>query len=231
MNTRAAAVHDLELRLGYSFKDRTLLERALTHASVGEGAKKAHDNEVMEFLGDRVLGLMVAEALIERHPESSEGELAPRLNGLVSRETCARIARNLDVGPALRMSGSATKTGVRDKGSVLAGATEALIAAVYMDAGLEAVRKVFLPLWREAFGDYGADRRRDAKTGLQEWAQGQGKPLPTYEITSRSGPDHAPTFVVTVTVEGYTPAQASGQSRQEAEKAAARLLLDRENPS
>lgn len=228
MNTRAVAVHELELRLGHRFADRTLLERALTHASVGDGASKADDNEVLEFLGDRVLGLIVAEALVERHPEASEGELAPRLNGLVSRETCARIARTVDVGPALRMSASATKIGARDKGSVLAGACEALIAAVYLDGGLDAARKVFLPLWRDAFADYGADRRRDAKTGLQEWAQGQGKALPKYEVMSRSGPDHAPTFIVQVSVEGYAPAQAQGNTRQDAEKAAARLLLERE---
>ena len=229
MNARVEAIHELELRLGYRFKDRTLLEKALTHASVGDGGtKKTADNEVLEFLGDRVLGLIVAEALVERHPEATEGELAPRLNGLVSRETCARIARLIDVGPALRMSASATKIGAREKGSVLAGACEALIAAVYVDAGLEEARRVFIPLWREAFADYGADRRRDAKTALQEWAQGQGKPLPQYAVVSRSGPDHAPTFIVEVSVEGYAPAQAQGHARQDAEKAAARLLLERE---
>ena len=229
MNTRAVAVQDLEHRLGHRFANRELLERALTHASVGDGASKIADNEVLEFLGDRVLGLIVAEALVQRHPEATEGELAPRLNGLVSRETCARIARAIDVGPALRMSGSATKIGAREKGSVLAGACEALMAAVYLDGGLEAARNVFLPLWREAFADYGADRRRDAKTALQEWAQGQGKPLPAYHVVSRSGPDHAPTFIVEVVVEGYLPAQAQGNARQDAEKAAARLLLERED--
>lgn len=229
MNARTQAITDLELNLGYRFKDRDLLEKALTHASVGDGgAKKTDDNEVLEFLGDRVLGLIIAEALVDRHPSATEGELAPRLNGLVSRETCARIARHLNVGPALRMSASATKIGARDKGSVLAGACEALIAAVYVDAGLEQARQVFLPLWREAFADYGADRRRDAKTALQEWAQGQGRPLPRYEVVSRTGPDHAPTFIVEVTVEGYPPAQAQGHARQDAEKAAARLLLERE---
>ncbi|MDB5438096.1 MAG: rnc, partial [Caulobacteraceae bacterium] len=137
MSDRQAAVAALEAELGYHFQDRARLETALTHASVGEGAKKIADNELLEFLGDRVLGLIAAQSLIERYPEATEGELAPRLNGVVSRETCAAVARNLGVGAALRMSGSATKMGVRERGSVLAGACEALIAAVYLEAGLD----------------------------------------------------------------------------------------------
>jgi ribonuclease-3 len=227
MNARVEAVERLETRIGYVFKDRALLERALTHASVGDGAKKTEDNEVLEFVGDRVLGLVVAEALAERHPKAKEGELAPLLNGLVSRETCARIGREIDLGPALRMSASATKIGVRERGSVLAGACEALIAALYKDGGLPAAQDVILRLWAEAF-ETGPQSRRDSKTQLQEWAQGGGRPLPAYEVVGRTGPDHAPTFTVQVSVKGVEPVTAEGRSRQEAEKAAARAMLDRE---
>jgi len=229
MNTRAAAVHALERALGYEFKDRALLERALTHASVGEGASKVPNNEVLEFVGDRVLGLLVAEALASRYPEASEGDLAPRLNGLVSRETCARVAAALDVGPALRMSGSATKIGARERGSVLAGACEALIAAVYMESGLRKTREVFEVLWRDAFDTDGVSiHRRDPKTALQEWSQGAGKPAPAYRVVSQTGPDHAPNFTVEAQVEGYDPTSGQGSSRREAEKAAAQALLSRE---
>ncbi len=229
MNTRTAAVHALEQKLGYEFKDRALLERALTHASVGEGAAKVANNEVLEFVGDRVLGLLVAEGLAKRYPDASEGDLAPRLNGLVSRDTCARVAAALDVGPALRMSGSATKIGARERGSVLAGACEALIAAVYMDSDLDATRRVFIDLWRDAFdADGGSAQRRDPKTLLQEWAQGSGKPAPSYRVISQTGPDHAPQFVVEAQVEGYTATKGEGRSRRDAEKAAAQALLTQE---
>lgn len=230
MNARAAAVAELRARLGHDFADHALFERALTHASVGDGGKSAgRDNERLEFLGDRVLGLLTAERLIELDPKASEGDMAPRLNALVSRATCARVARRMDIGPALRLSGSETKTGGRDKDSILAGAVEAVFAALYLDGGLEAVRPVFLNYWAEEFAALGAPRPRDAKTALQEMAQGAGKPLPAYTIISREGPDHAPTFTVEVTVQGLPPAAAQGASRQAAEKAAAQALIDRES--
>jgi ribonuclease-3 len=230
MNTRVTAVHALEQKLGYQFKDRELLERALTHASVGEGATKVANNEVLEFLGDRVLGLLVADALARRFPQATEGELAPRLNGLVSRETCARVALALDIGPALRMSGSATKIGARERGSVLAGACEALIAAVYKDSDLETTRAVFIDLWRDAFSFDGdtPNPRRDSKTALQEWAQGSKRPAPAYTVVSRTGPDHEPKFIVEAKVDGVAPSTGEGRSRQEAEKAAAKAMLQRE---
>jgi ribonuclease-3 len=225
MNARAAAVLEFERRLGYVFADRSLLERALTHSSVGG---KARDNEVLEFIGDRVIGLLVAERLAELYPQAPEGELAPRLNALVSREACAAVARRVDLGTALRLSGSETKTGGRDKGSILAGACEAVMAAIYQDGGLEAARAAFLILWDEAFQEAGAAKPRDAKTTLQEWAQGHGRPLPAYAVIDRTGPDHQPTFRVSVSVEGLAPAVGEGRSRQEAEKAAAAELLQRE---
>ena len=227
-NRRAAAVGDLERRIGHAFSDRTLLEQALTHASVGDGAKKTADNEVLEFIGDRVLGLLAAEALAERFPQAKEGELAPRLNALVSRETCARVARAAELGPALRLSASSSKIGGRETESILAGGAEALMAALYRDGGLETARRVFLDLWSAEFDRAAQGKPRDPKTALQEWAQAQGKPLPSYAVMSRTGPDHAPVFTVQVSVVGVDPALASGRSRQEAEKAAAKALLDRE---
>ena len=227
MDRRAAAVADLERRIGHTFQDRQLLELALTHASVGDGAKtKLGDNEVLEFIGDRVLGLLAAEALAERFPKAKEGELAPRLNALVSRETCARVAKGADLGPALRLSASSSKIGGRETESILAGACEALMAALYQDGGLELARKVFLDLWSEEFDRAGQGRPRDPKTALQEWAQGKGKPLPTYRVLERTGPDHAPVFTVEVLVKDVDPAIAKGKSRQEAEKAAAKALLE-----
>jgi len=228
VNARADAVAALERRLGRAFDNPTLLERALTHASVAGGLGKVRDNEVLEFIGDRVIGLLAAERLAQLYPASPEGDLAPRLNAVVSREACARVARRIDLGPALRLSGAETKTGGRDKESILAGACEAVMAAIYQDGGLEAARAAFLDLWAEVFAEMGEPRPRDPKTTLQEWAQGQGKPLPTYSVIDRSGPDHQPLFTTEVKVQGLEPAQAQGRSRQEAEKAAAAVLLQRE---
>jgi ribonuclease-3 len=228
VNARAEAVEALVGRLGWRPADPALLERALTHASVAGGLTKGRDNEVLEFIGDRVIGLLAAERLAQLYPAAPEGDLAPRLNAVVSRETCAKVARRIDLGSALRLSGAETKTGGRDKDSILAGACEALMAAIYQDGGLEVARTAFLDLWSEAFAGLGEPRPRDPKTALQEWAQGQGKPLPSYTLIGRSGPDHQPLFTAQVTVQGLDPAQAQGRSRQEAEKAAAAVLLQRE---
>jgi ribonuclease-3 len=227
MNARAEAVGALEERLGHAFADPALLERALTHASVGGGAGKTRDNEVLEFIGDRVIGLLAAERLAELYPQAPEGELTVRLHGLVNRDACARVARRVGLGPALRLAGGETKTGGRDKDSILGDACEAVMAAVHLDGGLAAARAVFLDLWAEEF-DGVAAQARDPKTALQEWAQARGKSLPAYVVLTRTGPDHAPLFTVEVAVEGLAPAEAEGRSRRDAEKAAAAALLERE---
>ena len=227
-HSRAAAIAALEARLGHLFADRELLERALTHSSVGDGARRVRDNERLEFVGDRVLGLLAAERLADLFPLASEGELAPRLNALVSRKTCAVVARAMGLGPALRLSPAETKAGGRDKDSILAGAVEALMAALFQEGGLEAPRAVFLDLWADLIAEVDSPRVGDPKTALQEWAQGSGKPLPAYAVVAREGPDHAPTFTVEALVQGYAPARAAGRSRQDAEKAAALALLERE---
>jgi ribonuclease-3 len=229
MNARAAAVQELERKLGYEFKDRALFERALTHASVGEGAVSVANNEVLEFVGDRVLGLLAAEALSARYPKATEGELARRLNRMVSREACAQVAEAIDAGPALRMSGSATKVGARERASVLGGACEAIIAAVYQEGGLEAARALFDRHWGALLdADEHTPDRRDPKTALQEWAHAAGRTFPAYQVISRTGLDHAPIFIVEASVAGFDPANGQGTSRREAEKAAALAILTRE---
>jgi ribonuclease-3 len=231
--SREEAIGAVEHRLGYVFKDKGLIDRALTHASIGDGARTTkrgplRDNERLEFLGDRVLGLLTAETLIRRDPDAPEGELAVRLNALVKGETCAAVARAMDLGPALRLSGGETRTGGRDKPSILADACEAVMAALYLDGGMEAARAVYDSFWADAYAALSAAKTKDPKTALQEWAQGRGKPLPRYRIASRLGPDHAPVFTVEVLVDGLSPASGLGPSRQAAEKAAAEALLARE---
>ena len=228
MNDRSDAVGLVELRLKHAFADPALLERALTHASAHGTKGKARDNEVLEFIGDRVIGLLAAERLAELHPTAAEGELSVRLHGLVNGQACARVARRLELGPAQRLAGGETKAGGREKDSILGDACEAVMAAVYRDGGLEAARAVFLHAWREEFETNQAVKPRDPKTALQEWAQGLGKALPLYEVTNQSGPAHQPLFTVSVRVEGLEPALAQGASRREAEKAAAANLLRRE---
>jgi ribonuclease-3 len=232
MNSREAAVAELERRVGYKFNDRELLERALTHASVGDGAKAVRHNERLEFLGDRVLNLCAAERLMAVDPDHREGEMSRQLASLVNYHACARAARRCGLPEALRLSASASKVGARKSDAVLGDACEALIAALYIDGGLDCARAFFLKFWAEEFERVDEPLSKDPKTQLQEWAQGRGLPLPNYEIVSREGPDHAPCFTVSVEVEGFPPEQAQGRSRQDAEKAAAQvMLLKREGPA
>jgi ribonuclease-3 len=232
MNERVAAVADLERNLGHVFTDRDLLERALTHASVGDGAREVRHNERLEFLGDRVLNLCAAERLMALYPDVREGEMSRLLASLVNYHACARIARRVGLTDALRLSASATKVGARKSDAVLGDACEALIAALYIDGGLDAARAFFLTFWAEEFDRLDEPEVKDPKTQLQEWAQGRGLPLPAYAIVSREGPDHAPCFTIEVVVEGFPAERAQGRSRQDAEKAAAQtMLLKREGPA
>jgi len=225
MNVRLAAVEDLERRIGHTFVDRELLERALTHASVGDGAREVRHNERLEFLGDRVLNLCAAERLMALDPDSREGEMSRRLASLVNYHACARAAERAGLPAALRLSASATKIGARKSDAVLGDACEALIAALYIDGGLETAKAFFARFWAEEFEHLDAPRAKDPKTQLQEWAQGLGLPLPTYEVVGREGPAHAPVFTVEVRVKGFEPERGEGGSRQAAEKAAAQVML------
>jgi len=231
-NGRAEAVAALEQRIGHDFRDKGMLERALPHAGVRQGAPPgAHgprDNERLEFLGDRVLGLVTAERLFRDFPTADEGQLSSTLHALVDKTACARVGEAWGVGAALRLSPGETKTGGRKKAGVIADAVEAILAAVYLDGGLEAARGVYERGWAADLAAPPPRSVTNPKSALQEWAQGQGRPLPTYRIVERSGSDHAPTFRVEVAVQGVEPLTAQGRSRQEAEKAAATALLKRE---
>jgi ribonuclease-3 len=228
MSLRVEAADELERRLGHVFHDRSLLERALTHASVGHGAKTVEDYERLEFLGDRVLGLIVARDLLHRFAEASEGELSSRLHALVSRDVCALVAERLGVPDALRLAPGETKSGGRYKKTILGDACEALIGAVFLDAGFDQAHAVFSPLWAEEMERLAPLTALNPKSRLQEWAAGAGRAPPAYVVVGRDGPDHAPRFTVEVLLKGYDPVRAEGGSRQEAEKAAAMRLLERE---
>jgi ribonuclease-3 len=225
-HSRAGVIAALERRLGHAFADRTLLEQALTHAStLGLGRSGVRHNEGLEFLGDRVLGLSIAEALYRKTPEADPDALNRRYAWLVSREGCAEVARAIGLDEAIDVP---KFQGLRRNDTALADACEALLAAVFLDAGFETARRVVLALWAELLERPIDFTAANPKTALQEWAQGQGRPLPRYEVIAREGPDHAPRFTVLAVVEGYEPERATGRSRQEAEKAAAQQLLKRE---
>ena len=210
--------------IGYRFKQPELLDRAMTHRSATHGKTAEWSNERLEFLGDRVLGLVMVETLMERFPKMREGELAPRLNTLVSRKTCGVIGGELGLGQFLIVDHSERSTGGTEKPSLLANATEAIIGAIYTDAGLEKARRVTLRLWQKVLRD-SVEAPRDPKSALQEWAQASGLATPTYRHISREGPDHAPVFTVTVMVEGHDPLPGVGNSKQLAEREAARAML------
>jgi ribonuclease-3 len=214
----------LEKALGHKFSSRALLKRALTHASVRSQREKSDDTERLEFLGDRVLALAIAELLAEMHPEATEGELARRFNRLVRRESCARVARNLPLGPVLILSASEADSGGREKDTILADACEALLGAMFVEAGFNVARDVVRRLWMPLI-DSAPRTPADPKSALQEWAQGQGLPLPEYVEISRDGPEHAPRFTAQVRVGRHSPAEGVGASKRAAEQAAATALL------
>jgi ribonuclease III len=210
--------------IGYQFANPELLVRALTHASISSPTRP--DNQRLEFLGDRVLGLVMAEALFSADPAATEGQLAPRFNALVRKETCADVARACGLGDVLKLGRSEMMSGGRRKEALLGDAMEALIAAVYQDGGFDAARVFILRLWGERIEDVKSDAR-DPKTALQEWAQARGQMPPVYTETARQGPDHAPRFTVEVRLVSGETEQAEASSKRMAEQAAARALLAR----
>lgn len=229
MNVRAQAVEALQARIGHAFGDPDLLERALTHASAAKGQRGRDDYQRLEFLGDRVLGLAIAEQLVRRHPGADEKRLTQQLHALTNGDMCARMAEAIGVGPALRMAGGETRSGLRSNSSVLGDVMEALLGAVYLDAGMEAAAAVVARVWGEELDAGPVSRARDdPKSVLQEAAARLGRPLPRYEVLGRTGPDHAPEFTVRVAVDGLEPSEARGRSRLAAEKAAALALIERE---
>lgn len=224
---RALSLADpFESILGHAFKRPELLREALTHrsaANAGSRGKSAGSNERLEFIGDRVLGLLIAEWLAERFPQEQEGGLGRRLGHLVSQPVLAEVAQQIGLGAALDVSPGEARAGVKRQATVLADALEAALGAMFLDAGLEPARNFIRRAFAEAMATQAAPPK-DPKTGLQEWAQGRGLDLPHYVIASRAGPSHSPVFVVTVTVAGRTGSGTAGSKRAAEQLAAGHLL-------
>jgi len=214
----------LERRIGYDFSDKNLALRALTHSSYGDGRRDIENNERLEFLGDRVLGLLTAEKLFAKNMDG-EGMMARRLNALVRKETCAKISERIDLGQALLISPAEEKQGGREKISILGDACEALIAAIYLDGGYEAANVFYETFWKEELANLDQSGGKDPKTALQERVSVTYKAVPVYETVERSGPDHRPHFLIKVSVKGAGSASGQGSSKKEAERAAASALL------
>ena len=220
----AADLQAFQSRIGHTFRHPDLLVQAVTHASLSSPTRP--DNQRLEFLGDRVLGLVMAEALLSADTKAAEGQLAPRFNALVRKETCADVAREMGLGDVMKLGRSEMMSGGRRKEALLGDALEALIAAVYLDGGFTAARAVVLNLWGGRIGAVDADAR-DAKTALQEWAQARGMAPPAYTEAAREGPDHQPVFTVQVQLENGEAEVAKAGAKRQAEQQAARALLAR----
>lgn len=213
-----------EDRIGHRFSQPDLLVRALTHGSISSATRG--NNQRLEFLGDRVLGLVMATALLEQDVDANEGQLAPRFNALVRKEACADVAREIDLGSVLKLGRSEMMSGGRRKQALLGDAIEAVIAAVYKDAGFDAAREMILRLWGGRIGQVEEDAR-DPKTALQEWAQARGQKPPAYVEVDRTGPDHAPVFTIAARLQEGTEMRATAGSKRQAEQAAAAALLEK----
>jgi len=209
-------------RLGHKFARPEYLHQALTHSSLSTVNRP--DNQRLEFLGDRVLGLVIAEALLSDDLEAREGKLAPRLNALVRKETCAEVAEDVNLGAALMLGRSEMLSGGRKKTALLGDAMEAVIAAVYLDAGFDAAAALILRLWGDRIRA-AEENAADPKSGLQEWAQARGMPPPAYIEIERSGPDHAPVFVIEAQLKNGRSARATAANKRTAQQLAATLLL------
>ena len=218
----SAELKDFAARIGHEFRRGELLIRAVTHSSIGSATRP--DNQRLEFLGDRVLGLVMAEAMLSADKAATEGQLAPRFNALVRKETCAEVAREVGLGEVLKLGRSEMLTGGRRKDTLLGDAMEAVIAAVYLDAGFDAARAVVLRLWGHRIHEAEA-RVYNPKSALQEKTPGLGLGLPVYADVAREGPDHQPIFTVEVRLENGMTAQARAAGKRAAEAAAAEALL------
>lgn len=218
---------ELEERLGHRFRNRALLREALTHGSALDGVKsdrRSYDR--LEFLGDRVLALVVADRLLREHADEAEGEIAPRFNTLVNKSACAAAARAAGLGDAVILSSSEDASGGRRKETILADICESMIGALYLDAGFEGARSFVERFWGDAF-DEEKTSARDAKTALQEWAAAKRCAL-SYSVVEQSGPDHAPHFVIEARVGTFAPERGEGRSKREAQRAAATAFLRRQ---
>lgn len=225
MNGHARKLDLLERTLDYRFTDRAVLIEALTHSSYGDGQRKSKNYERLEFLGDRVLGLLTAEMLYDA-VTVNEGGLARRLNALVRKETCARVSRSLGLADALLISLSEDKQGGREKTSILGDACESLLGAIYLDGGMVAAKAFYDKFWAQEIEIVLKSSSKDPKTMLQEKASIVGGGVPDYRVIERSGPDHRPLFVIKVYVENVGTARGTGKSKKDAERYAAKHLLE-----
>ncbi|MCW8107390.1 ribonuclease III [Alteromonas ponticola] len=210
--------------LGYKFNDVSMLELALTHRS----AAKLH-NERLEFLGDAVLGMVIGEALFKKFPQVPEGKLTRMRSTLVKGETLAELAREAKMGDLIKLGPGEMKSGGSRRGSILADAVEAVLGAIYLEAGMETVQEVILKLWQQRIEKLDPNAHpKDSKTRLQEYLQSRKLPLPTYEVINISGKDHAQTFEVGCQAAGLDdPVVAQGESRRKAEQEAAKITLEK----
>jgi len=225
MTGREDASRRLEQALGHRFADPGLLEEALTHSSVASAGDRRRTNERLEFLGDRVLGLVVADMLFDRFPDEDEGALARRHAALVRRESLARVAESIGLAESIRLSRGEEDAGGRKNPGLLADACEAVIAALYLDGRIDVAATFIRDQW-DAMVAEDVRPPKDAKTELQEWAQARGLALPRYREVGREGPAHAPMFSIEVSLADRTPASASGPSKRAAEQAAAEAMLE-----
>jgi ribonuclease-3 len=216
----------LQDRIGYRFSNQALLKRALTHSSLA-ASSKIGDLERLEFLGDRVLGLLTAEALWRKTPKMDEGEMAPRLNALVRKETCAKAAIAFGLDQVMRLSAQEDEAGGRKKKAILGDVCESFLGALYIDGGLDAARIAYDKFWTPNLDNL-SKRHRDAKTMLQEWAQERKMGAPHYSVVTAEGPAHAPDFTIDVTVGKKKPARGEGRSKRAAQMNAAEAFLIRE---
>lgn len=227
MSRKAKNWSTLEEKIGYSFADKELLERALTHLSAISGGNRVNSYQRLEFLGDHVLGLVISEMLFRAFPKANEGELSRRLADLVRKETCADVARDMDLGPAMKLGSSESQAGGRRSATILADVCEALVGGVFVDGGYEAAADLIGRFWKQRMLQP-ARPLRDAKTMLQEWAQARGLPTPSYKEVARTGPHHDPEFRVSVSLPDRDPVEGLGRSKRAAEQAAAAAMLTRE---
>jgi ribonuclease-3 len=224
MSRKAKDWGALEERIGYRFADRTLLERAMTHISALSGGSRVNSYQRLEFLGDHVLGLVISDMLYRGFAKANEGELSRRLADLVRKETCADVARAMDLGPALKLGSSESHAGGRLRTTILADACEALVGAVFLDGGYPSAEALIDRFWKERMLKPPRPLR-DPKTMLQEWAQARGLPTPAYREVARTGPHHRPKFHVAVELPDHAPAEGEGSSKRAAEQAAATEML------
>ncbi|MFT6559396.1 MULTISPECIES: ribonuclease III [Sneathiella] len=228
MPSNKKPLHQFMVKIGHNFNDESLLEEALTHSSLTKGGKRRkgqiRDYDRLEFLGDRVLGLVISEELFQRFKGAEAGELSRRYNAQVRKETLAEIAQQLDLQDYILMSEDLQAAGGCENPSILEDCVEALIAALYLDGGMKVARQFIEANWWCRLDNKSA-KNKDPKSALQEWAAKQGKPIPVYTVINECGPDHARTFTIEVFVEGYPTYGASAMSKRGAEQLAAEKLL------